>query len=152
MILVKLQEALGEAISQRKAHEARANVLAETETHLRSLIAKLAASSMDGGNATIPTALDVISALGASKVRTERQRDKIDDVADVLRGEGKPMHITAIAERLSERSGAKVDRTEIEPGLNRHISKVKNRRIDKFGPSTFGLPEWQTQPTLAEIA
>ena len=69
-----------------------------------------------------------------------------------MRAEGKPLHITVIAERLSVMYSKKVERTEIEPGINRHIAKVKKRRIDKFGRSTFGLPERKIQPTLAQVA
>jgi hypothetical protein len=84
-----------------------------------------------------------------------RDRDKIDEIADILRAEGKPLHITVIAERLSAITGSEVERTQIEPGLNRHIAKVKKRRIDKFAPSTYGLPEWKSaslQEQLIEVA
>lgn len=135
MILTKLQEALVEIAAQRRA-------LDEVEAQLRSMIARL--SGVPDVSATVSRS--------ATPIKTERERDKLDDIADILKSEGQPLHITVIAERLSALYGKTVDRTEIEPGINRHIAKVKQRRIDKFGPSTFGLPEWKTQPTLAQIA
>src|SRR4030095_11445312 len=127
MIHTKLNEALAEIPAQRRA-------LDEIEVQIRSMIAKLS-----GMPTSIPSA-----AVGTTAARPiAKERDKIEDVADVLRAEGKPLHITVIAERLSVVYGKKVLRTEIEPGLNRHISKVQRRRIEKFGRSVFGLPEWK---------
>jgi hypothetical protein len=138
MILTKLQEALAEVDAQRSA-------LNDVEAQLRSMIAKLSG-----------TPIVVRSpAMAPAPVAENRQRDKLDDIADILRAEGKPLHITVIAERLSAAGGTKVERTKIEPGINRHIAKVKQRRIDKFGPSTYGLPEWkasQPQGKLSEVA
>jgi len=137
MILTKLQEALAEVDSQRVA-------LNEVEAQLRSMISKLSGMPVIASrpaSITIPIA------------ESDRGRDKLDDIADILRSEGKPLHITIIAERLSTINGETVDRTEIEPGLNRHVSKTKRKRIDKFGPSIYGLPEWKSrQSTLPETA
>lgn len=48
--------------------------------------------------------------------------------------------------------GTGVVRTNIEPGLNRHVSNAKHQRIQKFRARVFGLPEWkpQQQPMLSE--
>ena len=78
-----------------------------------------------------------------------RGRDRIDEIADILRAEGKPLHITVIAERLSAITGKPLIRSAIEPGLNRHIAKTKEPRVKKAAPSTFGLPEWDTQKRIA---
>jgi hypothetical protein len=143
MVLNKLQEALAEIGTQRKA-------LDRVENQLKSMIAEL--SGIPGGSSwTANFAYQPVRV--ADPVSSGRDRDKLDDITDILRAEGRPLHITVIAERLSKLYGKKVERTTIEPGVNRHISKVKARRIDKFGPSTFGLPEWRnSQPTLANIA
>ncbi len=137
MILVKLQEALAEIGSQRKA-------LDEVEVQLRSMISRLSGVP----NITSPVSRPV----AAQPTGRQKDRDKLDDVAEILRAEGKPLHITIIAERLSLKTGRKIPRTTIEPGINRHIAKTKVPRIAKFAPSTYGLPEWKVQPTLAHIA
>jgi len=129
MILLKLQEALAEVPPQRAA-------LDEVERQLRSMIAQL--SGTDPAIQPAP-----IAARKEHPAAVKNERDRLDDIGDLLRAEGKPLHITAIVKRLSEISGKDVSRTLIEPGLNRHIAKVKNARIAKFGPSTFGLPEWK---------
>ena len=132
MILEKLQEALAAVDSQRKA-------LDDVEAQLRSMIAKLS------GGTVQPSVL--VRTENFSRVKSSApqptERDKLDDIADILRQEGRPLHINVIAERLSDLYGRKVLRTQIEPGVNRHIQKVKQKRIDKFGPSTYGLPEWK---------
>jgi hypothetical protein len=130
MILKKLQEALAEVGTQRKA-------LDQVERQLRSMI-----SALSG----VPDAAPFKPAPIVSREPTHPasgQRDGIDDIADILRVEGKPLHITVIAARLSGLKGTDVLRTTIEPGLNRHIAKTKVPRISKFGPSTYGLPEWK---------
>lgn len=143
MVLNKLQEALAEIGMQRKA-------LDRVENQLKSMISELSgipdiASPVSRSYPTPSAAMPVVF--------REGNRDKLDDIADVLRAAGGPLHITAIAEGLSKLTSKKVDRTSIEPGLNRHVATVKARRIEKFGPSTFGLPEWKSQqPTLAHIA
>ena len=138
MILTKLQEALAEVDAQRSA-------LDDVEAQLRSMITKLSG---------VP--IIARSPVMSPTPQTERRkRDKLDDIADILRTEGKPLHITVIAERVSAMRGVEVDRTKIEPGLNRHIATVKERRIDKVGPSTYGLPEWKVDPPqgrLIEVA
>jgi|ERR1035438_2431658 hypothetical protein len=138
MILIKLQEALAEVDAQRSA-------LNDVEAQLRSMIAKLSGAPI----------IAHTPVMGPAPVVDKRKRDKLDDIADILRTEGKPLHITVIAERLSAMRGAEIDRTKIEPGLNRHIATVKERRIDKVGPSTYGLPEWKVAPPqgrLIEVA
>jgi hypothetical protein len=141
MILTKLQEALAEVGSQRAA-------LNEVEAQLRSMIA-----SLSGTPIIAHPASSVVQPPASSFAGRERSRDKLDDIVDILRAEGKPLHITVIAERLSAATGKKLLRTNIEPGLNRHVSRTQRRRIDKFGPSIYGLAEWkpQRQP-IAEIA
>jgi hypothetical protein len=136
MILNKLQEALNEVDSQRRA-------LNEVEAQLRSMIAKL-----EGVPDIAPTNMNPRSAYHSSYVPTSGERDRIDDIIDILRANGKPMHITDIVKLLSVKTSKKLDRTQVEPGLNRHVQKAKQKRIDKFGPSIFGLPEWK-QPSLA---
>jgi hypothetical protein len=141
MILIKLQEALAEVAVQRVA-------LNEVEAQLRSMIAKLS------GMPVIPQVAP-LAVKGPAAPMRDGARDKIDDMVDILRAEGKPLHITVLAERLSALKGAEVLRTTIEPGINRHVSKVKMRRIDKFAPSTFGLPEWKEtspQQRLTDVA
>jgi hypothetical protein len=78
-------------------------------------------------------------------------RDRIDTFVDILRAEGRPLHITALAEKLTERTGETIDRTKIEPGLNRHVANAKRLRIAKFGPSTFGLPEWKHESAQNQL-
>jgi hypothetical protein len=136
MVLNKLQEALAEVNSQRKA-------LDEVERQLRAMIASLSGDQ----NITYPAARTVLPP------QFGEPRDRIDDIADIIRKEGKPLHIGVIAERLS-RAEKTVSRTDIEPGLNRHIAKAKRVRVAKFGPSTYGLPEWkgQHQDMFAESA
>src|SRR5450759_2935009 len=101
MILTKLQEALAEVDAQRSA-------LDDVAAQLRSMITKLSG---------VP--IIARSPVMSPTPQTERRkRDKLDDIADILRTEGKPLHITVIAERLSAMRGVEVDRTKIEPGLN----------------------------------
>lgn len=134
MILIKLQEALAEVDSQRASID-------EVEKQLRSMIAKLSGvPEIILPNAARTPCGNLLAA------GHERVGDRLDDIAEILRAEGKPLHITKIAERLSAIKGAKIQRTAIEPGLNRHVGTVKKRRIDKFGRSTFGLPEWKHSP------
>lgn len=131
MILSKLQEALAEVSVQRAA-------LDDVESQLRSMIARLSGVAIAPHHGSTANVAPVYSV-----PTPEDKRDKFDAITDILRAEGKPLHITMIAERLSAQTGTKVDRTSIEPGINRHIAKVQRRRIEKFGPSTFGLPEWK---------
>src|ERR1035437_3065311 len=143
MILTKLQEALAEVDSQRIA-------LNEVEAQLRSMISKLSGMPIISRPAT---ATPQVHGSIIGNVSPETGRDKLDDIADILRSEGKPLHITVIAERLSTITGTEVLRTAIEPGLNRHVQKTKRKRIDKFGPSTFGLAEWKLrQRPMTELA
>jgi len=135
MILKKLQEALAEVDSQRRA-------LDDVERQLRLMISTLSGGSSPV-NETLPFAPSLVS------TRTVN-RDRIDDIVDILAAEGKPLHITKIAERLSGVLGKKIERTELEPGLNRHVQKTKKARIAKFAPSTYGLPSWK-QATDIEI-
>jgi len=125
MILTKLQEALAEVDTQRRA-------LDQVETELRSMIARLSG---------VPDVTPVTMPRYHSAPSIDR--DGIDDIVDILRAEGKPLHITVIAERLSAQKGRPVLRTAIEPGLNRHVAKTKTLRVSKVSPSTFGLPEWK---------
>jgi hypothetical protein len=137
MILTKLQEALAEVDEQRLA-------LDQVETQLRSMIYKLS-----GTPDIAPLNPPVTSRPSRHSMTT---RDGLDDIVDVLRAEGKPLHITVIAERLSTMRLIKVSRTTFEPGLNRHITKTKVPRIAKFAPSTYGLPEWKQEPRFAKTA
>jgi len=141
MILIKLQEALAAIPAQHKA-------LDEVEAQLRSMIAKLQ------GTPDLTFSAATSNPVYTTRKGWGRTHDKLDEIADVIRAEGKPLHVTIIAERLSAQSGTKVLRTKIEPGMNRHIAKTSNPRIAKFAPSTYGLPEWKTlhQPTLTQIA
>lgn len=131
MILLKLHEALAAVGPQREA-------LDDVERQLRSMIARLSGSEEEVRS--VPVAAHKEHALAANS-----ERDRLDDIGDLLRTEGKPMHIKTIVARLSDINGKAISRTLIEPGLNRHIAKVKNARIAKFGPSTFGLPEWKAR-------
>lgn len=142
MILTKLQEALAEVDSQRIT-------LNEVEAQLRSMISKLSGMPIIQG----PTlAAPPIHGSILGDISPETGRDKLDDIADILRAEGKPLHITVIAERLSKVFGTEVLRTDIEPGMNRHVQKTKRKRIDKFGPSIFGLAGWKGRQQLAEAS
>ena len=145
MILSKLQEALAEIGVQIAALDVKRSPLVEVQSELRQMISKLSAPAL---GEELPSTLRFASPRTAS-------RDKLDDIADILRAEGKPLHITTIAERLSTLKGKNIARTQIEPGMNRHIAKAKERRIKKFGPSTFGLPEWRdgiVQGNLTDVA
>jgi len=145
MILEKLKEALA-------AVELERNALNDTEAELRSMIARHTGNTVSTSFVRDKDEIN-LSNLSRAKATSAGERDGIDDVADILRSVGKPLHITEIAERLSSIRNAQVNRTEIEPGLNRHVAKTKKLRIDKFGPSIFGLPEWKNrQPSLAHIA
>jgi uncharacterized coiled-coil protein SlyX len=135
VILTKLQEALAEVATQRAA-------LDEVEAQLRVMIGKLAGAT--------PAALTVAPQRTSAAPPAEA-RDRIDAFVDILRAEGKPLHITALAEKLTARTGEEIDRTKIEPGLNRHVTNAKRLRIAKFGPSTFGLPEWKPQSTQNQL-
>jgi hypothetical protein len=142
MILDKLREALAELDSERAALAAQANALDEVESQIKAMIAKL------GGDQNKTWTLEELISTSEAP-----HKDKIDIVADILRAEGRPLHITVIADRMSGILETAVNRTEVEPGLNRHISKVKNPRVQKFGPSIFGLPEWKgriSAPLLAD--
>jgi len=148
MILKKLEEALAEIPKQRKA-------LDGIEAQLRSMIFELS------GAANTPQEFetfifDVEPETEARPRRVSRKRkkhDKLDDFVEIIRSVGHPIHIVELAERYSTKVGKAVTRTEIEPGINRHLTKTKAPRIAKFAPSTFGLPEWKGhQPTLAQIA
>lgn len=146
MILNKLQEALEDVGVQRKA-------LDEVEAQLRSMIAKLGGVAPPESFSTQRAYVPQFAAVQAMAAARRRSPDKLDGIADVLRAEGRPLHITVIAERLSRLRGKKIDRKAIEPGLNRHIAKTKEPRIAKFGPSIYGLPEWKNQePALTQIA
>ena len=146
MILEKLKEALA-------AVELERNALNDTEAELRSMIARHTGNTVSSSFVRDKDEINLSNLSRSVKATSAGERDGIDDVADILRSAGKPLHITEIAERLSTVRNAQVNRTEIEPGLNRHVTKTKKRRIDKFGPSIFGLPEWKNrQPSLAHIA
>lgn len=136
ILTTKLQEAVAEIHAQREA-------LNQIEAQLQLMIAKLAGTPIASTAAPSVTASSPQIPASTPDAPRVRSRDRLDDIVDVLREAGKPLHITVIAEHLSGRSKATVDRREIEPGINRHIAKVKQRRIEKFGPSTFGLPEWR---------
>ena len=119
----------------------------EVEGQLRSMIAKL--SGMNDFAASIKPERTIT--LTPAMIH---KRDRIDSIVDILKSEGRPLHITMLAERLSTLTGKKVTRTEIEPGLNRHVANTKSPRVIKAAPGTFGLPEWKTnnQPALTHIA
>jgi hypothetical protein len=138
MILTKLQEALAEIDAQRAA-------LNDVEAQLRAMIAKLSGPLTP---TLVPSPIDAPS----RDVRVHA-RDGIDEIVDILRDEGRSLHITAIAERLSAIKQKPIARTAIEPGLNRHVAKTKEPRVVKVAPSTFGLPEWaQKQSDLGNTA
>jgi hypothetical protein len=139
MILTKLQEALAEVGTQRRE-------LDRVETELRSMIARLS------GLPDTSTVKMQRETFIPSVAPSSGERDGIDDIVDILRAEGRPLHTKIIAERLSANKGTPVLRTSFESGLNRHVAKVKNRRLDKFGPSTFGLPEWKQSQLFAKTA
>ena len=126
MILKTLEAALAEALQEQVA-------VGEVVAQLRSMIAKLSGLRQANPAPVLPSA------------PVSGERSHIDDIIDVLRAEGKPLHITVICDRLSISNGSPIERTKIEPGLNRHISKVKIPRIWKSAPSTYGLPEWKTR-------
>jgi hypothetical protein len=143
MILMKLREALADIPAQRKA-------LDEVEVQLRSMIAKFTGSP----DFEVTTAFTATSTIAPYSTR-ERERDRIDEIADVIRRIGHPIHISEICQDLSDLRGARVERKSIEPGLNRHISKTKTPRIGKFGPSVYGLAEWKhgaQQPAFSRTA
>jgi hypothetical protein len=140
IILNKLQEALAEVGKQRL-------VLDEIEKQLRTMISKL--SGMP--DVFVPDLTPHDHRSYVHNLSDPPERDRIDEVIDILRAEGKPMHITDIVKALSGKTSKKFDRTQVEPGLNRHVQKAKRKRLDKFGPSKFGLPEWK-QPSLARTA
>jgi hypothetical protein len=135
MILQKLQEALAEVAAQRKE-------LDGVERQLQAMIAQLS-----GTHASQSVTVQLPSVVAPLRIAG---RDRIDDIVDILSAESKPLHITVIASRLSEKFGKKIDRTMLEPGLNRHVQKTQKARIAKFGKSTFGLPAWK-QPTDLEL-
>jgi hypothetical protein len=140
MILAKLQEALAEIDVQRKA-------LDDVDAQLRSMISKLS-----GAPEIIPPAVPLPSKILTHVAPHHRgERDRIDDYVDIIREEGKPLHIVDLAQRYSAKSGNQMSRTDIEPGLNRH-TKTRTSRIAKFAPSTFGLAEWKTQAKTAAQA
>jgi len=77
----------------------------------------------------------------------------IDEAVTVLRAHGTPLHITILADKISERRGTKIVRGSLESSFIRHINKSKHPRLTKVGRSTYGLPEWKSEsPILAQIA
>jgi hypothetical protein len=141
MVLMKLQEALSEADNQLAALEKQREALIGVQSQIRSMIASLSgATVMTAPPAPVPV--------------VQESRDRLDELADILRPEGRPLHITVLCERLSAIRGETIDRTQVEPGLNRHVASAKKKRIEKFGPSMFGLPEWKpdAQQSLTEVA
>jgi len=134
MVLTKLNEVLAEIEGERKR-------LDNLESQLRSMIAGLSGTTTSQFQSR------------SSRPQNRETKTQLEEIADILRAEGKPLHIKIIAERLSALRLKKVERGKIEPGVTRHISSVKQPLIAKFGPSTYGLPEWKNeQPTLAQIA
>ena len=85
----------------------------------------------------------------AYRVNENGGKDRNDQIVEILRAAGKPLHITLIAAALSEINDSKVTRQLIEPGLNRHIAKTKHLKIVKMGPSIFGLPEWKQNGSIS---
>jgi hypothetical protein len=82
----------------------------------------------------------------------EEKRSYIDDTVAFLESGGKPMHIKAIVEALSELRGVSIPRASLESSIIRHIAKTNGRaKLAKFAPSTFGLSIWN-QPMLAKTA
>jgi hypothetical protein len=141
MILNKLQEAIAEVDQQRKA-------LDKVESQLRSMIAELSGTPF-------LTRASAPVAVSPSTSTPQKKKDHIEMIADIINTEGKPMHINFICERMSAIVGHKVERTKIEPGLNRHISKVKAPRVVKVAPSTYAIPEMTAylfQPPVDSIA
>lgn len=144
MLLTKLQEAVSECRAKMEALERQYALAEGLEKRLRAMIAEISAElETDTSLQTIEHGDIHLKNLNLSG--NVVPRDRIDDVVDILRTEGAPLHIAVIAGRLSVLTGHNVRRGNIEPGFNRHIATVKNRRIDKFGPSMFGLPEWKTK-------
>src|SRR5947209_20055530 len=127
MILTKLEEALAAVPLERAELASRLSALDVLEAQLRSMIAQLSGSPV----AEVPDAKVFLPTLSMP----DSGRDRIDHIADILRSEGKPLHITVIATRLSSITGNRITRTEVEPGLNRHVTKAQKRRVAKFGPS-----------------
>jgi len=148
MILDKLEQALAEVPKQRQT-------LNEVEAQLRSMISKLKGNPYAFTD-ELPLERAVMgSAYVPATAPNQGQKDRIEEIAEILRTNGQPLHITNIAERLSKLRNSKIIRTDIEPGLNRHIDKTKKPKVTKFGPSIYGLPEWkaaQIAPTLTQMA
>ena len=128
MVIEKLQEALAEIAYERKR-------LDDVEVSLRAMIAGLVGEP----------ALQVPETFATQTVaqNSGQKPTHIEVIAGILKADGKPMHINAIVKRLAVVYGNKdLKRNAIEPGVTRHISKVKNPTIAKFAPSTYGLSVW----------
>jgi hypothetical protein len=69
----------------------------------------------------------------------------IDLTVRILEEHGKPMHITEIAQKISEIRGKTVPRPSVESSLLRHMKVSRTRpRVSKVRPAYFGLPIWKT--------
>ena len=135
MVIEKLKETL-EAVHVQQEQ------LSEVEAQLISMIAKLSGNDKASVEEE-PQEEEVVF--------RRPGRDRIDDITDILRISGEPVHVTELARALSERTGKQINRTQIEPGINRHIAKTKVPRIAKFAPSTYGLPEWKKRPEYENL-
>jgi len=142
MVLEKLQEALAEIARERKR-------LDDAEVSLRAAISGLIGEPV---LKSVPVRTPETFATQTVAQNSPVQKPThIEVIAGILKAEGKPMHINAIVKRLAVVYGNKdLKRNAIEPGVTRHISKVKQPAIAKFGPSTYGLPEWN-RPQQQEL-
>jgi hypothetical protein len=134
MDLAKLHEAL-------KDIEAQHHRLQDAAASVRRAIALLSGASVDGH--ALRTHPQVISADG--------ERTFIDDAVAVLAVTGHEMHVKQICEEIAKSRGSAVRRESVESSIVRHITKAKQPKLARFGPSTYGLPKWKAQPALLNV-
>lgn len=155
MIIERLRETLEDIQKERRK-------LDLVESQIRSMIATLTVEGKESASGPMDRLVTTTREITGGSTHSfapnypvvrSPGRDKIDDVATILRDMGSPQHITVIAEKMTALHGKAIKRTDIEPGMNRHIQKAQFPRIAKVRPSTFGLPEWKhNNPTLAHSA
>jgi hypothetical protein len=128
---MKLHEALAEI-------EAQQRVLRDAAESIRKVLVLLHESAQSG--------------TPAMKINDDSARCYVDAAAAIVREHGKAMHVMSLLERICADRCSIIKRTSFEASLSRHIAKAKVPKLAKFGPSTYGLPEWKTPPVVGETA
>lgn len=126
MNTMKIRAALDDLIEQRK-------VIDDAVTSLQRILQSSNGSDASGDVATVSL--------------PELAKSYIDETVELLREEGRPLHVNMITKRISEKRGREVARPSVESSLISHMKHAGERsRVVRMQPGTYGLPEWKVVP------